>query len=632
MCGIFGAIRLDGAPAARLDSAVSRGIEMLRHRGPDASGVEVLGSACFGHARLSIIDLEGGVQPMRSFDAKGLLTYNGEIYNFLDLRAEMEKLGDKFSTHSDVEVTLAAYRRWGSSALDRFRGMFAFAAIDAQRKTAILARDRLGKKPLFYTEKDGVLWFSSELEPLYRLVGPFKLNEEALDGYLNWQYISAPLTIYKGVRCLPPAHRLEIDLQSGNTKELPYWKVEFTEDRSITVEDWERMLDDKLREAVSIRLVSDVPFGAFLSGGIDSSLVVGYMAEILEKPVKTFSIGFQDSDYSELEYAEQVARQNKTEHYTKIVEADSIGLLPTLVRHYGQPFADSSAIPTYHVSKMAREKVKMALSGDGGDESFAGYHSYESVIRNMDGAPDYGAMPSWKRLPRVGYHFMRRWLLRLSCGRRAEYSDRAYRLHCQTAWHFMPHERSALLRPPYRDAVKNYDIQRRSLMGDPNAPIISQLQRLDLLAYLPYDILTKVDIASMANSLEVRAPLLDHELVEMAARIPSEHKLRVSVAGGKPFYDKKYLLKQVAKRRYPAELIDRRKMGFGVPLGAWFATTLKGEIHKRLLGSETLPSLMDMEVVRGYLERHSESNDLSARIWNLLFLEAWLDDHRDALK
>ena len=632
MCGIFGVINLNQRPAGRFSDTAKDGVELLRHRGPDESGVETVDPVCFGHARLSIIDLESGHQPMRDSNRRGLISYNGEVYNFPDIRRELEGKGYRFNTYSDTEVVLNSYLEWGPDCVKHFRGMFAFAAVDFKKNKAILARDRMGKKPLFYTIKDKQLIFSSELEPLYKTVGPFKMDMEALDDYLYWQYIHAPKTIYRDVSLIPPAHLIEIDLRSGTISQRRYWQLKFSEDRSLSIEDWENRLDEEIRESVRMRLISDVPFGAFLSGGIDSSLVTGYMADILQQPVKTFTIGFKESDFSELKYAEKVAAINKTEHHTEIVEADSLSLLPLLARHYGQPFADSSAIPTYYVSRMARKYVKMVISGDGGDESFAGYNSYEYVMRGLCGNPDdhdYKTAATVKqRMRRLGSYYYQKFNHFVSSG---DAEDNAYELHCHTAKHFSPSERRKLFREEYRGIVRDNAPRRKALMDIGNQPMISKLQHLDLMAYLPFDILTKVDIVSMANSLEVRNPLLDHILVETAATIPAEFKMKEEKIGNKVSYDKKYILKRLAKRRYPAEIVDRRKMGFGVPLGRWFATTLRKDVTTRLLGSEYLPIFFDMKEVSRILDGHTLERDYSTNIWNLLFLEEWMKSHRESL-
>lgn len=584
----------------------------------------VEGHACLGHRRLAIVDVGGGAQPMWSADRRGVIAYNGEVYNFEALERDLLRDGRAFTTRSDTEAVLNAYLAWGPESVTRLRGMFAFAALDLNKQTALLARDRLGKKPLYYVVKDGALFWSSELEPLYRTVGPFPMDLDALDQYLAWQYIAAPKTIYQGVRCLPPGHYLAIDLASGKFEERRYWQLSFSEDRSLDAEQWGERLDAMIRDAVSVRFMSDVPYGAFLSGGIDSSLVVAYMAELMREPVKTFTIGFNEADFSEMTYAEQAARINKTDHHAEVVESDSMGLLPTLVKHYGQPFADSSAIPTFYVSRMARRHVKMVLSGDGGDESFAGYNSYEYVMNRLQDVANPGSSGGkgrwFRELAGITYRKMRR------ASFPQPLVDELYENQSITARHFSPAERRQMLLPKYSTVVVDVDPERRALL-DIDAPIVSRLQHLDLMAYLPFDILSKVDVAAMANSLEVRVPLLDHHVVEMAATMPTELKLR-PVAGG---FDKKHMLKVLARQRYPSELIDRPKMGFGVPIGDWMAGKLRPEVESRLFESTTLPRLFVMAPIRELWQQHLANRNQASRIWNLLFLGEWLDTHQDSM-
>jgi asparagine synthase (glutamine-hydrolysing) len=625
MCGIFGSVSLGRPITPDEIRAVERGTSLLQHRGPDGGDVLTERNVCFGHRRLSIVDLEGGSQPMWSSDRRGVIIYNGEVYNFEALERELCKAGRRFVTRCDTEAVLNAYLEWGPAAVEQLRGMFAFAAVDFERRQLLLARDRLGKKPLFYTLRNGVLTWSSELEPLYQIAGPFRMDMDALDAYLAWQYIPAPRTIYEGVRALPPGHLLTIDFDTGKVNERRYWSVKFSEDRSRSPEEWGEALDAVIRDAVAVRFMSDVPFGAFLSGGIDSSLVVGYMAQLMTTPVRTFTIGFKEANWSEMAYAQQVADLNRTEHHTEVVEAESLGLLPLLVRHYGQPFADSSAIPTFYVSRMARQHVKMVLSGDGGDENFAGYHSYEYVVSRMqDAATPQSARgkTNWFRdLAGITYRRLRRASLS------PPLVDELYQHHSVTAHHFPPSERRTLFQPHYRALVHDVDRDRRALLDVEGAPIVTRLQHLDLMAYLPFDILTKVDIAAMANSLEVRVPLLDHHVVELAATMPSELKLKPLANG----WDKKYILKELAKRRYPAELIDRPKMGFGVPIGDWMAGKLRDQIEHRLLRSAMLPRLFNMAAVETIWRRHLERGDGTAKLWNLLFLDEWMKMHPDAM-
>jgi asparagine synthase (glutamine-hydrolysing) len=616
MCGIFGTIRLDGAP--NLDSAlVRRGMDLLQHRGPDGEGIVQHGPVCFGHRRLAIIDLQAGAQPMWSADESALITYNGELYNFQLLRSELTRRGQRFRTNSDTEVLVAAYREWGDECLSRLRGMYAFAAYDLRRGKVLIARDRPGEKPLFYTVRDGRLTFSSELEPLYRTLGPFRLNLDAMDEYLAWQYIPAPATIYREVFCLPPAHRLSIDVHSGAVTQARYWELQFREDHSLSEPEWETLIERKIREAVESRLVSDVAFGAFLSGGVDSSLVVGYMADALKEPVRTFSIGYAEQEYSELPFAREVAGICATQHQETVLASDALDEMPRLVRHYGQPFADSSMIPTFNVSRLARAHVKMVLSGDGGDEGFGGYNTYEGILSSDGGYADAG------RPTVAGFG---RKLLGELIGRAspvavatplADLHERYYR-------HFSLEDRKALYRPEYQTWARDRVESRRALLHSTALPALSRLQLNDVLTYLPYDVLTKVDIASMAVSLEVRAPLLDHELLETVATLPVDLRLKPTLTG----FTKKYLMKQVALRRFPAHVIERPKRGFGLPMGPWLGAR-RGSLATRLTQSEALATYFSPSRISTLVDAHSAAADQSARLWNLLVLDEWLTTHAD---
>lgn len=626
MCGIFGSIAFNRSICDTDLAAVQKGTALLAHRGPDADGIVTEGQICFGHRRLSIVDLAGGVQPMWSTDKRGLISYNGEVYNFDVLERELCAVGRRFATRSDTEAVLSAYLHWGPDCAKRLRGMFAFAAVDFEKQQALLARDRLGKKPLYYTVRNGVLTWSSELEPLYRSVGPFTLDLQALDDYLAWQYIPAPRTIYQEVRALPPGHVAVVDVRSGEITEQPYWHLRFCEDHSCGVDEWGERLDAAIRDAVAVRFMSDVPFGAFLSGGIDSSLVVAYMSELMDEPVKTYTIGFREEAFSEVEYAEMAARITGTDHHMEIVEPDSMGLLPLLVRHYGQPFADSSAIPTYYVSKVASQHVKMVLSGDGGDESFAGYNSYEYVVGQLQSARRPSVPKGKGNWFRNLASFTYRRLRRASFPQ--PLIDELYREQSVTAHHFWPEHRRKLFRAELRHVVREVDSERRALLELPNAPILTRLQYLDLMMYLPFDILTKVDVAAMANSLEVRVPLLDHHVVELAATMPTAIKLKPLADG----VERKHILKNLARRWYPPELVDRRKMGFGVPVGDWMAGELREHTEQRLMTSPVLPRLFDMSYIAELWQRHVSHRDQTNQIWNLLFLEEWLRTHEEALQ
>jgi asparagine synthase (glutamine-hydrolysing) len=419
--------------------------------------------------------------------------------------------------------------------------MFAFAALDRGAGRSHRP-DRVGKKPFSIQERRHALLLERTGAPLPH-PRAVRIDPEALDDYLAWQYIPAPRTIYEDVRCLEPAHCLRVDTQPGSIEKRRYWDLVFREAGSLTFEDWVERLDQEIRRAVELRLVSDVPFGAFLSGGIDSSVVVGYMSEILDRPVRTFSIGFENADYSELQYAGEVARICRTEHHVEIVRAESLEILPILVRHYGQPFADSSAIPTYYVSRMAAGHVKMVLSGDGGDENFAGYNTYEQILARCDGNPRLLDRLKSLAAPWLG--------ARLRWRERSLLPENPFRVHSALYCHFTPEQRRILFRDGWKQAVRELDPGRAAFVEDRDVPLASRLQRLDMMTYLPFDILTKVDIASMANALEVRTPLLDHRLMEVAATMPARFKISKEAGNGGSRYDKKRILKTLAFRRFP---------------------------------------------------------------------------------
>ena len=400
--------------------------------------------------------------------------------------------------------------------------MFAFAAADFERQQVMLARDRLGKKPLYYAVENGVLAWSSELEPLYRDDWSIRDGSRGARSVPGLAVHPVAADDLQGVRALPPGHVATVDLRTGNVEERRYWHLTFPEDRSLSVDEWGERLDDAIRDAVTVRFMSDVPFGAFLSGGIDSSLVVAYMAELMQQPVKTFTIGFRKPTSPRCSTPSRSRASHGTEHHTEIVEADSMGLLPLLVQHYGQPFADSSAIPTYYVSRMASQHVKMVLSGDGGDENFAGYNSYEYVVGQMQQA-QRARQPA--RQARVVPRSLRGRCTAACVAAARPQLDELYHAALVTAHHFSPAERRQLLTEALRPVVREFD-RTPALLDVDGAPIVTRLQHLDLMAYLPFDILTKVDIAAMANSLEVRVPLLDHHVVELAATMPTEHKLK----------------------------------------------------------------------------------------------------------
>ncbi|MCX5901284.1 MAG: asparagine synthase (glutamine-hydrolyzing) [Proteobacteria bacterium] len=622
MCGICGKIYFDSYRPVD-ERLIRQMTDVLQHRGPDDSGVFVSGSIGLGHRRLSIIDLSAaGRQPMANEDGSLQIVLNGEIYNYKELRPELEAQGHIFSSQTDTEVVVHLYEQEGPACVQRLRGMFAFAVWDARRQELFLARDRVGKKPLSYAIVDGSLIFASELKSL--LKDPALASEVdpvALHHYLTYQYVPGPQTIFKGVHKLPPAHTLL--LRNGNIKIQRYWQLSYTDQLQLPqLEDYCDQLRHVFTEAVKIRLRSDVPLGAFLSGGVDSSATVAVMAQLLDRPVKTFSIGFDDKDFDELQYAGMVARQYGTEHTEFVVRPEAVKILPTLIYHYDEPYADSSAIPTYYVSKLTREHVTVALNGDGGDESFAGYERYwadalaaryEHIPRLLREAVRGAANLLPYREHR--WSFSRR-LRRFLNGVADEPARRYVRWLC----YFSNDMKDDLYSAAFKQAMAGHDSVSltEAAYAESNAPTLLEKQLYaDVTMYLPYDLLVKVDIASMANSLEARSPFLDHKVMEFAARLPAHLKLRSGQG--------KFLLKKAFEPMLPREVLYRKKMGFGVPISRWLRSDLKQPAYDILLDSRTIGrGYFKREAVQQLLDDHvSMRADHSYRLWALLWLELW---------
>lgn len=612
MCGIAGIVRFD-RPVSK--NEIESMTASLAHRGPDGEGIWVGRNAALGHRRLSIIDLETGRQPMCNEDETVWITYNGEIYNYRQLREQLSARGRKFRTHSDTEVIIHAYEEWGDDCVTHFRGMFAFGIVDTKKQRVFLARDHMGIKPLVYYEGRNCFAFSSEIQALRKVEGAvLEMDLQAVDQYLTLQYIPAPRSIYHQVKKLPPAHRMSISLDGRQSEPEPYWSVGFRPNRSKNESDWLEELDAVLHDSVKSHLVADVPFGAFLSGGVDSGAIVAYMAQILGAPVKTFSIGFAEDEYNELKYAEMMAKRWGTEHHFEIVKPDALGILPSLVSHYGEPFGDSSAIPTYYVSKLARKHVPMVLTGDGGDELFGGYHSYLSWMTYLENDPGRHR-PLWKKMgrkiaqrlfpqryPPIPFHgeSLDNWLSMIS------YMPGSLR---HNLWR---KDYQSITKHPLEAFEKEYD-RTQSLSK------LNRVQYMDLKTYLPFDILTKVDIASMVHGLETRTPFVDINVIEFALSIPEQFNMKKNTKGE---WEGKLLLKKAMKKYYPAELVDRKKMGFGVPLQEWFEPkgSLAPLLREKLLGQQSkVMELFEPSVVEGLLEKNA-----SGQIWLILFLEEWL--------
>jgi asparagine synthase (glutamine-hydrolysing) len=616
MCGIAGLLRTRGsAPVDRLELEALT--TALAHRGPDGYGIHVDGPVGLGHRRLSIIDLDTGDQPQQNEDGSVWVVFNGEIYNYRTLARDLAAAGHVFRTQSDTEVIVHAYEQWGRECPSRLRGMFAFAVWDAKSRQLFLARDRVGIKPLCYVQGPRQFAFASELQAFSKLrdFDP-SLDLEALDLYLHLQYIPAPLTIYREVRKLPPGHFMVVHEAGRLEGPSPYWDMTFEPDSSLSEANWVERLDAALADAVESHLVSDVPFGAFLSGGIDSSTVVAYMSRTVGSPVQTFTIAFDDPGTDEREYAAQAAAILGTDHHVEVVQPDALELLPTLVDHYGEPFADSSAIPTYLVSRMARRRVKMVLSGDGGDEVFAGYSYFPKMMRAHP-TPSGALGRTRRRLANVA-----RW-----AGLVAPLPALADSWYQRSPF-FREDFRALLWRPDHRwllQRSRSWNEAQFAAAG-PGDPL-SRCQHVDIHNYLPSDNLNKVDIASMAHGLEVRVPLLDHLLLETVAKLPVNMRIRLSGvddSGGESSPTTKYLLRRVGGRFFPPGFFDRRKMGFSVPLGRWLGAINPDDVRERLLdGPPLLRDLFCTDRLEALITGRAEASG-SHRLWAMMFLGEWL--------
>lgn len=595
----------------------------LTHRGPDDEGfwftpLGSLPSVGLGHRRLSIIDLSAdGHQPMTNEDGTLWIVFNGEIYNFHALRQNLIARGHRFQSGTDTETILHLYEEYGTSCLRHLRGMFAFAIWDTMQQRLFAARDRVGKKPFYYAQTGEGFYFSSEINSLYRVSAiRQELDLVALDLYMSFLYIPSPFTIMQGIRKLPPAHYLLLEGDSLNIER--YWDLTFTPKLQLDQEEACQALQEKITDATKIRLFSDVPLGCFLSGGVDSSLVVATMAQLSAAPVKTFSIGFGDLAYDETPYARQVARWYCTDHQEFQIQPSAVEVLPEIVKRYGEPFADSSALPTWYLAQIARQHVTVALNGDGGDELFAGYNWYVTAH-----ALDLFA----NLLPSSVYQVLAHYIRPETCGKKLW---RALTLLAQS-----PGQRFADLRIQLRPALKQMlytqefldQIDMQCALGVAHlydsAPAHDAIDRMlyaDTLSYLPDELLVKVDRATMAHGMEARSPFLDHELMEFAARLPTVYKLR----WGK----KKRLLRQAAAKFFPASFLDRPKAGFSVPLRRWFQEDLGAYAETIILGEKLAASgLFHQEMLKRVVGEHRMGyQDHGDLIWRLLILALWFEE------
>ena len=628
MCGIVGIFDLTGIREIDRD-LLNQMNEAQHHRGPDAGGLYVEPGVGLGHRRLSIIDLSSGKQPMGNEDGSVVVTFNGEIYNFPALSEELKEAGHQFKTHSDTEVIVHAWEEWGEACVNRFRGMFAFAIWDSNKKELFLARDRLGKKPLHYAIlPNGELIFASEMKALY--AHPLlqkKLDVLAVEDYFSFGYIPDPRSIFTSIRKLPPAHTLLIRHGKPLPEPKEYWDVTFTPVGIGSEDEAIYELRQRLEEAVSIRMMSEVPLGAFLSGGVDSSSVVAMMAKESSKPINTCSIAFPDPKYNESEFATMVAERYHTNHYVETVNPDDFSLLDSLIEVYDEPYADSSAIPTFRVCELARKKVVVALSGDGADEYFSGYrrhrwHANEEKIRSL--------LPYAIRKPLFGllgrYYPKMDWAPRYLRAKTtfqglARESVSAY---FHTVGVISDEMRDKIYSEEFKKVLAGYrgiEVFHEMAAKAPSDHPLSLIQYIDIKTYLSGDILTKVDRASMANSLEVRAPLLDHDLIEWVSGLDPDLKLRGQQG--------KYVLKKAMEPYLPNDVLYRQKMGFSVPLAEWFRGPLSALVKKRITQGVLMSTgLFDEKALHTLVVEHARGiKDHSTPLWTLLMFERFVDKH-----
>lgn len=612
MCGITGIVRWDGG--ALLEREIEAMTRAIAHRGPDGTGLYVGERVAIGHRRLSIIDPAGGAQPMWDEAREIGITYNGELYNYLDIKEQLVDKGHIFRTRSDTEVVLHAYMEWGADCVSRFRGMFAFGVSDLPRRRLFLARDHFGIKPLYYRRGAGFFAFASEINALRHVGEPCTGSLPALDLFLRYQYIPAPSTILREVQKLPAAHSITVDFDGRESAPRRYWDFRFEPDERTSLEQWVERFDAAVRESVAAHLVSDVPFGVFLSGGVDSSLVAGHMHAILGDGVKGFTIGFEDERISEIRFAEEVAKTWSFDLVSSTMRDDALAELPAMVAQYGEPFGDASMVPTWQVSRLARGRVPMVLSGDGGDECFAGYDSHiawaQSSLRPYLSALKWapGLRPALRVLDAI---------VRRALGRELNDVDMWERFIL-----YLPEAaRRSLFRPEHAAAIgapsPAFTAASAAAQGFDR---VAYAQYLDIGTYLPYDILTKVDVASMAHGLEVRTPLIDLRVLDVARQIPAA--LRMERIG--PRLVGKQIPRRALARSLPEAFVNRKKQGFGIPRAAWLRRGGKArELLDQVLGRGTLFDLFREPAVRALVLDHDRGRLRDGALWLLLIFGLW---------
>lgn len=629
MCGICGKINTDAAKKVEPD-LIEKMCSVLSHRGPDDAGVFLQDNIGLGHRRLSILDVSSaGHQPMSNEDKTVWVVCNGEIYNFVELRKELENKGHIFSSASDTEIIIHLYEEKGIDCLADLRGMFAFALWDVKQKSLFLARDRLGKKPLVYSFSPKGLIFASEIKSLFfdpEL--PREIDNTAIHHYLTYGYIASPRTVFSSIKKLPPAHYLVFKNNSIEIKK--YWNLTYQKKLEYgSLAEYKNHFNELFSESVKMRLRSDVPFGAFLSGGIDSSIIVAAMSRILDQPVKTFSIGFEEESHNELPFARLIADRYGTDHYEAVVRSDVVDTLPKLMWAYSEPFADPSAVPTYHLSKMTRQHVTVALSGDGGDECFGGYNRYLHALSSLN----YGKCASLAGRKMI--HAAASVLSSGNTDRNLSGRVKRFLKHvCEQPekqylrWisYFNDDLRGEICASDFRRSVADHDpadyIAELYHASDADS-FLDKILNVDVMSYLPEDIMVKMDIASMACSLEVRSPFVDHKMMEFAAALPADMKIFKGTL--------KYFLKQAAEDLISEKIINRKKQGFGIPVAKWLRQDLKEMTYDLLLDKQAKErGYFKNEAIETLVSEHMTGQaDHCYRIWNLLCLELWFRAYGD---
>ena len=618
MCGIVGKLYFN--PIKKVDLGELKMMsDTLFHRGPDDSGHYIINNVGLGFRRLSIIDLKNGHQPLSNSNKSIWITFNGEIYNYLELKKKLIQKKYSFKTNSDTEVIVNLYEEYGEDCTKFLRGMFSFVIWDDNKKKLFGARDRLGIKPLYYyLDNDKLIW-ASEIKSILKTNIDIEINPKSLDQYISYGHTLKRSSIYKKILKVEPGTSFSIyPYKSSKINFKKYWELIFGLKNFKNEHEYEEEIRKEIYDSVKLRMISDVPLGAFLSGGIDSSIVVASMSKLSNKPIKTFSIGFKEQKFNELKYARLISKKFKTDHNELIVEPKSIELLPELVNQYDEPFADSSAIPTYYLSKFTRNYVTVALSGDGGDELFAGYSSYLNMLK-LNKRPfnnnliNYLISKVHRYIPE--YVNLKKWLYYFSVN--SNYIGAYLGI-------FKQYEKNNLYNKNYKDQLNNYqsELEKIELLKKFKGDFISKMQQLDIKTYLVDGILTKVDRASMSNSLEVRVPLLDHKVVELSAQIPSNYKINNT--------NQKLILKNAFKDLIPNEILNNKKQGFSLPLSMWFRKELKDYVGDVLLSkNSSLLKYFNYNEINNIVKYHNKGiRDFSAKIWSLLFLEEWMKKNR----